>query len=264
EGYINLFSMQIIEGRDFYTNFIGDSTSCIVNEELVRMLNMDDPIGQTIYHFPGDTLKVIGIVKNFHAQSLHAAIPPVIILPNPQPNSRYIFIRVTPHADSTTVNHINRCWSAFSGNYPFEFQYLTDVFERQYQSDEQLIKLFRYFTFIAIVLSLLGLVGLAAFMIKQRTKEIALRKVFGASVISIGRYLSGKILVLILIANFIAWPVAYLLSRYILEIYVYRTAIQLWVFLFVGAISMVLTLLVIGFHTLRAASRNPSESLKYE
>ncbi len=264
DGYIDLFNMQIVEGRDFYPSFLGDSTSCIVNEELVNLLDMDNPVGQTIYHFPGDTLKVIGVVKNFHAQSLHAAIPPVIILPNPQPTSRYVFIRVTPYADSTTIRHIHQCWSLFSGNYPFEIQYLTESFQRQYQSDAQLIKLFRYFTFIAIILSLLGLVGLAAFMIKQRTKEIALRKVFGASIVSISRYLSGKILILILLANLIAWPAAYMLSRYILEIYVYKTAIQLWMFLIVGMISMVLTFLVIGFHTFKAASRNPSESLKYE
>jgi putative ABC transport system permease protein len=141
---------------------------------------------------------------------------------------------------------------------------MSDAFLLQYQSDERLINLFRYFTLIAIILSLLGLFGLAAFMIKQRTKEIAIRKVFGASVLSIIQYLSARMLILILIANAVAWPIAYILSRNLLDTYVYKAGINLWIFPIIGLITLCLTLLVIGFHTLQAAARNPADTLKYE
>lgn len=262
--YVRLFGMAILEGRDFNRNFTGDSSSCLVNEEMVRVLNLTDPVGKTIYHFPEDTVKIIGVVRDFHAFSVHHNIPPVIILPNPTRYSAYIFVKTSSYPGPATIDHIKKCWLDYAGDYPFEYRFLTDHFQQQYTFDEQMMRLFRYFTVIAIIIALLGLYGLSVFMIRQRTREIAIRKVFGASVTSIIGHLSSRFLALIVLSNLIAWPVAFMLGRYLLATYAYKAKIPFWLYFLVGGITLGIAFSVVIFHALRAARTNPSETLKYE
>jgi len=264
DGYTALFGIPVTEGRDFHPHFRGDSTSCLVNEALVRLLGISDPVGKVLYHFPDDTLKIIGVMKDFHALSMHEEIPPVVILPRLSHHSRYLLVKLNPLADSTALVAIQALWKQFSGNYPWEYTTVNDLFLRQYQTEERISGLLFYVSLISILLALMGLFGLSAFTARQRTREIAIRKVSGATTLSVVGYLSNRFIRLILISNMIAWPVAFLLSRQMLSAYAYKTSVSFWLFALVTLITLFVSFLVILGHTLNAASKNPSETLQYE
>jgi putative ABC transport system permease protein len=212
-----------------------------------------------------DEGKIIGIVKNFNASSLHNEIEPVIFTLSQRHGSHsFIFVKITPTDIPGTLAFLKNKAAQFAPNNLFEYRFLDDVFDSQYQSDERRGDIFKYFTILAIFISCLGLFGMASFTAEQRTKEIGIRKVLGASVSNIMGLISKEFLVLLCVSTVIAWPVAYYLMERLLRSYAYRTSLSLWIFIISGLTAVLVALLTVCVKIIRAARSNPVDCLRYE
>jgi len=263
-NYIETMKMEMVLGRSFSRDFPSDSGNYIINEALLKLTELEDPIGKmfSLWEYEG---KIIGIVKDFHHQSLHNDINPLVL--NFAPGwyfSPYFLIRIEPDNITATLERLENVLLSFDSEYPFEYQFIDESFEAQYRSEEQLSKVFNYFAYIAIFISCLGLFGLASFMAERRTKEIGIRKVFGSSVPRILLLLSKDFTKWVLIANIIAWPVLYYFMKSWLQNFVYHTKLSIWVFVFAGILSFVIALLTISYRAYKSAKQNPAKALRYE
>jgi putative ABC transport system permease protein len=261
--YIKTFEMEIVQGRDFSRDFPTDLQNYIVNEEAVKFMGLADPVGKlfSIWQNKG---QIIGVVKNFHSRSLHNEIVPVCITLNQEWGPNYVFVRLKPVNLSQSLNEVEDVWKKFSPHFPFAYQFLDEVFEEQYRTDQRTGAIFRHFAILAVFISCLGVFGLAAFTAEQRTKEIGIRKILGASVSGIVSLISKEFIVLLALANAIAWPAAYFLTRRLLDSYAYRTSITVWIFLTAGVLAMAIALLTVSFQAVRAAKTDPADALRYE
>ncbi|MDH4219767.1 MAG: ABC transporter permease [Candidatus Aminicenantes bacterium] len=262
-GYIKTFEMKITEGRDFSRDFQTDRQNYIVNEEAVKFMGLENPVGRlfSIWQYEG---QIIGVVKNFHSRSLHNEIEPLVITLNQTWGPNYVFIKIGPENIPQALNDLKKIWKKFSPNYPFNYQFLDEVFEQQYRTDQQTGTIFKYFTFLAIFISCLGIFGLAAFTAELRTKEIGIRKVLGAPVSGIVTLISKEFIILLTLANAIAWPIAFFLMDRMLKSYAYRTSISFWIFLLAGALAYIIALLTVSYQAFKAARTNPAHALRYE
>ncbi|MCP4727144.1 MAG: hypothetical protein GY863_19055, partial [bacterium] len=261
--YVKTFGMDIVTGRDFSREFSTDGQNYLINEAALRMTELEDPIGKmfSIWSREG---KIIGIIKDFHGQSLHNEIAPIVVTLGTNWPWNNIFIKIDGEDTAETLTYLKEIWQNFSPNYPFDYDFLEDRFQNQYRGEEQTGNIFRYFTFLAILISCLGLFGLASYMAERRTKEIGIRKVLGATVSIIIRLLSKEFLILIVISNIIAWPVSYLAMSNMLSDYAYRTNMPMWIFVVSGFLTVVIALLTVSFQAIKAALTNPVNALKYE
>jgi putative ABC transport system permease protein len=261
--YIKTFEMEIVQGRDFSRDFPTDLQNYIVNEEAVKFMGLKDPVGKlfSIWQNKG---QIIGVVKNFHSRSLHNEIVPVCITLNQSWGPNYVFVRLKPANISQALNEVEEIWKKFSPHFPFAFQFLDEVFEEQYRTDQRTGAIFKYFAILAVFISCLGILGLAAFTAEQRTKEIGIRKILGASVSGIVSLVSREFIVLLALANVIAWPAAYFLTRRLLDSYAYRTSITIWIFVTAGALALAVALFTVSFQALKAARTDPAKALRYE
>jgi ABC-type antimicrobial peptide transport system permease subunit len=212
-----------------------------------------------------DEGKIIGIVKNFHASSLHSEIGPVMFTLSQRHGShRYVFVKIGPNDIPGTLAFLEQKVAEFAPNSLFEYRFLDDVFNSQYSGDQRRGNIYKYFTFLAIFISCLGLFGMASFTAEQRTKEIGIRKVLGASITNILTMISKDFLLLLIVSNAIAWPIAYFLMASLLNNYAYRTSITAWIFIASGVAAIFVALLTVGVKIVRAAFANPVDSLRYE
>jgi predicted permease len=262
--YIKTFEMELVEGRDFSRDFPTDLQNYIVNEEAVKFMGLKDPVGKlfSIWQYEG---QIIGVVKNFHSRPLHNTIEPLVLtLAQQHWGPNYVFLRLRPENISQTMNDIEKVWKKFTPNYPFDFRFLDEDFEQLYRADQRTGTIFKYFAILAIFISCLGIFGLAAFTADQRTKEIGIRKVLGASISSIVSLISREFVLLLTLANVIAWPIAYFLMKRMLNNYAYRTSITLWIFLIAGVLAYSIALLTVSFQAFKAARTDPARALRYE
>jgi len=266
---VNTMQMKILEGREFRQDFGSDTNAVLINENLKNKLGWADPIGKKIMpSYPGDSrLKkeyiVIGVVADFHFQSLHEAVDPIMIhLLGGSP--QILLIRLNPKSETETLKSIGMIWGQLNPDHPFDYEFLNDFFENFYYSEKRIGKIMIYLTLFAIFIASIGLLGLASFTAEQRTKEIGIRKVMGASAFSISLRLSLEYLKMICLAGILAWPVSYLIMHTWLEKFSYRAAVPLWPFVLATGITTVMSLLVVNFQTIKAANANPIESLRYE
>jgi len=261
--YVKTFEMEIAAGRDFSREFPADAKNYIVNEAAVRLMGFEDPVGKafSIWDHKG---VIIGVVKNFHNRPLSQAITPtaITLLPNWAPS--FMFVRVRPEEVARTMGRIEETWKRLVPGQPFEPVFLDRSFDDLYRSDRRMGVLFRDFAGLAVFISCLGIFGLAAFLAEQRTKEIGVRKVLGASIGGIVSLLSREFVVLVTVANVIAWPAAYYLTNRLLRNYVYRTDVPLWIFLGAGILAYLLALLTVSYQAVKAARTDPVNALKYE
>jgi putative ABC transport system permease protein len=261
--------MKILAGRDFRKDFGADSNSVLINETLKNKLGWDEPIGKKIMSGSpeGSTarteFRVIGVVSDFHFQSLHEAVDPIMIHLIDEP-PQLLLVRMNPQTESETLKKIGQVWSSLNPDLPFEYEFLNDFFENFYYSEKRIGRILIYLTLFAIFIASIGLLGLASFTAEQRTKEIGIRKVLGASALAISTRLSLEYLKMISLAGIVAWPVSYFLMRTWLEKFSYRTEMPFWAFALATGITTVLSLLVVNFQTLKAANSNPIESLRCE
>ncbi|NUM80558.1 ABC transporter permease [bacterium] len=271
ETFVETFNMQIIAGRNFSKDFPrDDSLAVIINETMVSHLGWESPekaIGKRMYTPTGDE-RVIGVVKNFNFVSLHDPIGP-FLLDMPLSNQRpfwikYIAVRIAPKDFRETIAHIENKWNTVVPEYPFEFFFLDEDLNKLYKSQDNLGKLVGYFAALAVIVACLGLFALASFTAEQRTKEIGIRKVLGASVGGIVGLLSKEFLKLVLLSNAIAWPVIYYVMDSWLNGFAYRTSISLMSFVLAALMGLAIAFLTVSFQAIRAAVANPAKSLKYE
>jgi len=268
--FFKTFKMDMIEGRPFSKTISSDATeACIINESLSKMIGMESPLGKQIYFnlpaFPESArdVRVIGVVRDFHDETLHNDIKPFLFRIH-RPWHRYVFVKIDPDNTQEILGSIENVFGRFSPGYPFQYIFLDDLYESQYESEKQLGQLFRVFGAIAILISCLGLFGLASYTAEQKTKEVGIRKVLGASVLSIVFLLSKQLTKWTLLANVIAWPVVYFLMRRWLNGFVYKIHVSLEEFILSGIAALLLTVVTIGFQTARAAVANPVDSIRYE
>jgi putative ABC transport system permease protein len=279
--FIDTYEIELIAGRNFSPEFPTDDRSTrrsqrdsqnagavIINEEAVRRFGWDDPIGKKVIQVFGKSryyYTVVGVIKDFHFSSLKNAIQPMNLFLSLDSN-RYVSVNMKTQDIPGTIAFIEETWNKIYPNLPMDYFFLDSVFERQYRSEERLRRLFGYFSALAIFIACLGLFGLASFAAEQRTKEIGIRKVLGSSVSGIVGLLSRDFTYLVLIANLLAWPAAYFLSRTWLKSFAYRIDIngQFGYFLGAAVLALLIAGLTVCFQALRAAHANPIDSLRYE
>lgn len=267
--FIPTYGIELIEGRNFSHEFTTDADEAvIINETAMRKFGWDNAVGKTI-QVPGDKVfewnlrTIIGVVKDFHIDSLHSIIMPLCL--SNEPNYfNTITIRFNPKNISETLGLIQEKWKSVDPGHPFNFFFLDEYFGRQYISDERLSKIFGAFTLFAIFIACLGLFGMASFMAEQRTKEIGIRKVLGASIPGVVTLMSRDFIKLILVANVIAWPIAYFTIRSWLQNFAYQARINIWIFLQTAALAIGIALITVSYQSVKSALTNPVDAIKYE
>jgi putative ABC transport system permease protein len=266
QDFVGTLGIGIVAGRDFSENIRTDASEAfLLNEEAVRELGWGTPaeaVGKTFELIGSKKGKVIGVVRDFNVASLHRRIEPLVLHIWPWMN--YILVRVDVLRLSALVGDMQNTFARFDPGTPFTFTFLDDNFERYYQADERLGKVFGFFTLLAIAIACTGLLSLSAFIVERRTKEIGVRKVLGASVAGIIGMLTREIIVLVLLANVVAWPVAYVLMNSWLQDFAYRINLGAGTFLLAGAGAVAIAVLTAGTQAVRAAMANPVESLRFE
>jgi putative ABC transport system permease protein len=262
--FLNVFAIDLVAGRNFSTEFTNESIdSVIINETAARMLGWKDPIGKECRTWPAENGKVIGIVKDFHFHSLYSHIAPLIMTCTPQ-MGHYLSFKLGSGNVEKTIDFIKKTLKSFGSNRPLEYFFFDDTFDSMYRAEQKLGAAFNYFSALALFIACIGLFGLASYTAETRTKEIGIRKVLGASASKIIFLLSGKFALSILFANIITLPFAYYFSMKWLENFAYKTSIQIWIFLLPAAISFIISFLTVSFQTIKAATANPVDSLRYE
>jgi len=268
--FLPTLGIEIVDGRNFSTEFATDKKEAvIINETAVKKFGWDNPVGKTIkapgsgFPMQWDTKIVIGVVKDFHFSSLHKTIMPLYISNVPSYLDT-ISIKISPENTTNTLSFLREKWKEIDPYRPFEYSFLDETYDSQYRPDEQLSKIFASFTAFAIFIACLGLFGLASFMSEQRTKEIGIRKVLGASVPGIVVMLSKNFLKLVIIANIISWPISYFVMKNWLQNFAYRTNMGVWLFIMTGALSLCIALLTVSYQSVKASLSNPVDAIKYE
>jgi putative ABC transport system permease protein len=272
KNYFDFFNINLISGRNFLESELKeiyhngyDAKGLIINERAAKEFGFASPkkaINAAIYSDNHKIGEVIGVVKNYHQQSLDKEIKPVIF--EGVTSGNYFIFDMSTENISGKIERIKNIYDGlFPGN-PFEYNFLDEIFDRQYKTDVQTAQILSLFTFLSIFISCLGLTGLSSLMTIKRTKEIGIRKVLGASVRSLLSLLSQEFVKWVLISNIIAWPVAYYFMNSWLQNFAYRIEIGWWMFALAGGIALVIALATVGFQAIKAATANPVEALKYE
>jgi putative ABC transport system permease protein len=261
--YFETFDMEMIYGRSFSREYPTDQKNYIINEAALKLTGYKDPIGKMFSMWQNEGT-IVGVVKDFHGTSLHNDIRPIVFLMYQNlPYSNW-FIKIRGSRIAESIDLVKKTIAAVVPGYPVEPEFLDEQFQRQYINEDRLGKILLTFTGLAIFISCLGLFGLAAFMAARRSKEIAIRKVLGASIWSVIRILSREFIVLIVLANIIAWPLGlFVMSRWMRN-FSYHTGIGLGIFIAAGTVALVIALLTVSYQTLRAATANPADRLRNE
>ena len=255
--------MEMVGGRSYSLDFPSDSESAyVVNEELQRLMGVDSAVGKQ-FTFGERTGTIIGVVKNFHFLSLRKKIEPLVLLLRPE-YSRHLLIRIQPENVAATLEDIERTWNRVVPGFPFDYEFINEDFELMYRTEQRMGSVLKYFSFLAVFVACLGLFGLASYAAEQRTREIGIRKVLGASIPRIAYLLCREFAILVLFANLIAWPIVYLAMRNWLSGFAYRTTIGWEIFFLSGVLALVISLFTVSYQALRAALSNPARALKYE
>lgn len=274
--YVRTLGLRIIAGRDFSKDRTSDEKRAfIINESAVKEFGLGTPqkaIGRPLYWeewAPADSLnpvkkgEVIGVVQDFHYKSLHEKVTPSVIQIYPAVSFK-VAVKISTADMHNTISFINDTWNKFSPGYPLDYQFMDETYGKMYESEQKLGKLLWVFTLMTIVIGCMGLFALAAFSAEQRIKEIGIRKVLGASVLSLAGLLAKNFLQLVLIASVIAFPLAWWAMHQWLEDFPYRVKISWWVFAAAGIASLLLALFTISFQAIKAAWANPVKSLRTE
>ncbi|MBS1597378.1 MAG: ABC transporter permease [Bacteroidetes bacterium] len=260
-GMMEMLGLQMKEGRMFSTKFGSDSMSVVFNETAIAAMRLKDPIGKIVDVW-GKNRKIIGVVKDFHFASLYKKVTPFFF--RCYQNNSNIYVKIRAGKEKETIAALDKSYREFNQGLPFDFKFLDEDYQALYASEQRVSVLSRYFAGIAIIISCLGLFGLAAFTAQKRQKEIGIRKVVGASVQNVVMLLSKDFIKLILIAVLIAFPFSYWIMHRWLESFAYRVQIDAIIFIVAGASIILITLLTISFQSIKAAMMNPVKSLRTE
>jgi putative ABC transport system permease protein len=265
-NFFDMMEIPIIAGRNFDRNYaFDDSVSMILNRAAIEYLGWEDPIGKQFKPFM-DTItkrKVIGVIEDYHYYSIHSKIEPAIYLINPD-RSYNLAVKINNTNKEETIAYLEETWNSHFPGIPFNYQMAVDRVQKDYKNEESTFKIFTLFTLLSLVISCLGLYGLTALIVERKNREIGIRKVFGGSVLQIVKLILSNFIILIVIAGTIATPIAWYLMNQALDSFAYHISIT-WVY-FAEAIFMALLVAIITiiYHALKAATSNPVETLRYE
>ncbi|MCP4726781.1 MAG: FtsX-like permease family protein [bacterium] len=262
--YFKTMDIDFIDGRPFSMEMATDQREgFIVNEEALKLMKMELPVEGKFFRMWQKSGKLIGVVNNTHFSSLHSEIGPVFYTIWPYFDA-LVLIKLRSDDISGTIKSIENVCTEMNSGYPFDYQFLDERIERRYSSEQNLGNIFKSFTFLAIFISCLGLLGLSSFTAQQRTKEIGIRKALGSTVNNIMILLTKEFTSLVLIANVIAWPVAYYLMNRWLGDFAFRIDLGIEIFVLAGAGTLVIAILTVSFQAVKAAIADPVDSLRYE
>lgn len=261
--FLKTFDIPIVEGRDFSARIAADSAgSILINQTLEKSLGFDKTIGK-ILTINGHKLKIIGVLKDFNLHSVRHKIQPLFVaLYNPW--KQYLCIKISSKDIPGSIEKIKSVWDYYAAQRPFEYTFLDTDFNQLYSSEERLSQIVSYSSGLAIFIACLGLLGLVAFIVEQRRKEIGIRKVLGATMADVLRLLSSQFIKLIIVANVIAWPIAYYLMSKWLSGFVYRINQELWPFVITGISVLIIAVAAVSSLAIKAANTNPANTLRYE
>ncbi len=265
--FFKTYGMEFVAGRDFDKSIkTDDSLAFVINETAAREYGWNDPSEgiNKDFQYNGVKGKLIGVVKDFHFESLHQRIIPIVFFP--VKGNRYSDLTINISGDNFQegISYLEKVWKEFLPNRPFEYQYLSDRYDRLYQDEQKQSQLFSIFSGLAIFIACLGLFGLATFNTMQRIKEIGIRKVLGATVPNILTLLSKEIVTLILVANLVAWPIAWIFMGRWLDTFAYHIDMNVLVYAGTAILAIAIALLTVSIQTIKAAMSNPANTLHYE
>ncbi|MCP4727396.1 MAG: FtsX-like permease family protein, partial [bacterium] len=260
--YPEALGLRLIAGRTFDRDKPWTRKEIIVNEAFLKERKIENPIGQTIRVIDED-LRIIGVVKDFHTHSLYQEINPLVLKLGTQYTNQ-IIIKTEPDKTREAVTFMEEVWDRISPESPFEYSFLDETLETIYDREEKFGEAIGYFTYLAIFIASLGLFGLTLFISEQRRQEIGIRKVLGSSVYGIVRLITNEFIFLVLAANIAAFPVGWFVMHKWLENFAYRVTIEWQIFAFAFGLSFGIALLTVSYHSIKAATANPVNSLRYE
>ncbi len=268
--YPQALGVQLLDGRFFSREFGTDSTAVLINEAAVKSLGLKEPVtGQYILQPRGpkeyQRYKIIGVMKDFNITSVHKTIDPVCFsVLFPGGGDQFATVRLSGINAPAAIRDIEQKWKEFAPSQPFQYEFFTDTWNNLYSAEMKTGKIFILFSFLAIFIACLGLIGLVTFMTNKRTREIGIRKTYGASVPVVARLLIREILFLILIASLIAYPVAYFGTRYWMEGFSDKAVINPLIYVLATVMVLIIGFLSTSYQTVRAAIQNPADALRIE
>ena len=259
--YLKVFNLKMAGGRFFSSEFADDSRNWVLNETAVKAMEMKDPVGKW-FSFSGQKGTIIGILKDFHGASLHNPIAPVAMQPS---RGFFVFVKYKPDNMAEILSFLKTKWEKFVGTHiPFRYGFIDENIENWYTTEQRIGKIFRYFTLLTVFIACLGLFGLASFMAERRTKEIGIRKVLGAGVSGIVLLLTKEFAKWVVVANILAWPIAYLVSKRWLAGFAYRIDLGWEIFVLSALVALLIAVITVSYQALKAATANPVKALRYE
>lgn len=261
---VPIMGMKMVEGRNFSKDILSDDTAAfIVNETAVKIYGWKDPLSYRLENGFGYSGKIIGVVKDFNYKSLHEPVQPLVMVLGARLQGN-LLIRINAGKEKEVIAFVEQIWNKYSKRYPVEYFFMDDNFDKLYRSEQRMMKLFAVFAVVSMVISCLGLYALVTYSLEQRVKEIGIRKVMGASVTTIVVSILREYGVLVFIALVCAIPVSgYFMQRWLTD-FAYRTELSVWMYAIAGFISLLVASATISIQTVRAASANPVQSLRYE
>jgi putative ABC transport system permease protein len=266
ENFLDVYGIDVVNGRNFSQKFPSDTQSAFLfNESLVNTLGWKQPLGREFEIWWGDVGQIVGVMKNFNFHSLHRGIDPMCLYYHK--DQRYVYylsVKIRGGNIPETLGFLKKTWRKFSPNYPIDYSFFDDIFDSAYRTEYRLGSMFNVFSLLAVAIACLGLFGLAAFTAEQRTKEIGIRKVLGASGASIFVLLSKEFAKWVLISSFIAWPIAYFAMHTWLQNFTYKAPLSPWIFIAATGAAAVMALGTVASQTAKVASANPVHILRYE
>lgn len=260
-GFVETIGMEIVAGRSFERERANERDKIIFNETAIHMMGLEDPVGQTIELW-GNKKEIIGVVKDFHLATLHKAIEPCFIQIYPM-RSRTM-VKIQAGTELETLNRIEEVHKEATAGMPLEFQFMDTDYEQMYQSEKRVAFLSQSFAVVAVIISCLGLLGLAAFTAERRSKEVGVRKVLGAEVWRLVLLLSGDFTKMVLVALVIGLPISYFIAQSWLQGFAFGISLDIWYFALAGALILAIAWLTVGLQTFKAARANPVDSLRSE
>jgi putative ABC transport system permease protein len=274
-GYVDsdfdeLLNLEIIQGRFFSDDISTDvSSSVVINESAAENLGLDDAVGKRFRKEfggakEGEFVTIIGVVKDFHFQSLHQKIQPMILRPLSEDETKFASIKIRGGRIRPTLRFIEKKWNELTGQQPFKYSFLEDDMNSLYKTELKLEKLFTLFSILSIFIACLGLFALACYTSARRSKEIGIRKIHGASVVCIIRLVTKDFTKCVIMAIVIACPIAWYVLNQWLQNFAVRITISWWIFVLTGMLALVVALLTVSYQAVKAALANPIDSLKYE
>jgi putative ABC transport system permease protein len=261
--FVKTLGLHLLAGRDFSRDYPSDSTACLINEKTLAILGYKDPIGKPIELW-GAKGTIVGVLRDFHLTSLHEPIQPLIVHLSDAHEGGYVLLSTESGKTGSVLAGLKEVWTSLNPKFPFGYFFADDEFRKLYQSESVVSSLADWFATLAIIISCMGLLGLAMFRVELRIKEIGIRKVLGASVLSLLSLLSGEFLVLVVIALLIACPLAWWVMNNWLKDFAYQTPIDWWIFGLAGGLAVFIALLTVGWQAVKAAVANPVRALRSE